>query len=353
MKTPAISPVAWKSKNGAQSIDIFGIGTDNVGYISRWYGTNWGDWQNLLQTFVSVLTGASFWNDRIDVFGLNPFNRMMHKAWDVDQWIPEDNWELIGGGTLSTEAAIASSGKDQLEIFALGKDNMMRHTYTVTPTALASSMNTNWHTIKQEYFSSPPAATYDGKRTHVVALGKDNRLLHNSSTNSLDPNAWGNWKDLEKTLLSRPTIVSSVPGEMEIFVLDENNKMLFWHGNGLESVNQTKQAWIPLGHEQFTSPPAAVSSDPGRIDVFGLNRQNIMLHKARVGNSWDPADPAQWQNIGGVFSSPPAAISWGPKRVDIFGLSTDNQLRHKTLENDQFLPDVLGWQPLGGGFTHP
>ena len=72
----------------------------------------------------------------------------------------------------------------------------------------------------------------------------------------------------------------------------------------------------------FTSAPAAVSSGPNHIDVFGRGTDNAIWHTYWDG-SWHGFD-----SLGGTFVSAPSVSSWGGGRLDVFAVGTDSGLYH-------------------------
>jgi hypothetical protein len=111
---------------------------------------------------------------------------------------------------------------------------------------------------------------------------------------------------------------------------------------------------IPVGQGLttgfFTSPPAAVSWGPNRLDVFGVAADQGMYH------NWS-ADGTQfqenWTPLGGSFTSAPAAVSWGPNRLDVFGVGDDYAMYHTWWDGDLQSPHWADWQSLGGSFDNP
>jgi len=93
--------------------------------------------------------------------------------------------------------------------------------------------------------------------------------------------------------------------------------------------------WEDLGGK-CSSPPAVASWGANRLDIFVLDTNKHMLHKAWLGDRWYPT-PTEWEPLGGTFNSAPAVASWGANRLDIFALGTDNQMLHKAW--------IAGWYP--------
>ncbi|MDQ6631931.1 MAG: sialidase, partial [Verrucomicrobiota bacterium] len=72
----------------------------------------------------------------------------------------------------------------------------------------------------------------------------------------------------------------------------------------------------------LTSPPASVSWNSVKIDVFARGTDNGLLHRWFDSPNWS----AVWENLGGGLSGGPGVSSWGVGRLDVFIRGTDNAL---------------------------
>ncbi|WP_218835637.1 tyrosinase family protein [Streptomyces sp. SA15] len=150
---------------------------------------------------------------------------------------------------------------------------------------------------------------------------------------------------------SPPAAVSWGPDRLDIFALGSRSQMRHraWHVNGEWF---PKDDWEDLSGE-FTSPPTVVSWGPERLDIFALGLGKDMYHKAwHVNGEWYPS-LGTWEPLGGQFTTPPTAVSWGPDRLDIFALGTRNEMRHRAWHvNGEWFPKD-DWEDLSGEFTSP
>jgi hypothetical protein len=90
-------------------------------------------------------------------------------------------------------------------------------------------------------------------------------------------------------------------------------------------------------------PEVAAVYDPGNaeVHVFGIGQGGSMWTstcalKLSIYGPAQPfcAQPANWQNLGGVFISSPAAVVRAQGLVvDVFGLGTDSQMFHKSFDS--------------------
>jgi hypothetical protein len=147
---------------------------------------------------------------------------------------------------------------------------------------------------------------------------------------------------------------------------DDPLKMeVLWLDNGF-AMYYTRWEYIdgyPWGPDQpgvadflggkFTSPPAAISPAPNRLDVFGLGQDYAVYHKVHDATAkggplsppgqWTP----DWENLGGNFTSTPVVLSTATNHIDLFGLGIDQGMLYRSWSGS-----VWGdWDELGGGFT--
>lgn len=148
-------------------------------------------------------------------------------------------------------------------------------------------------------------------------------------------------------------------GWVGVFVIGPNGAIFH---KALED-GQWSPSWFSLG-----SPPSgntyfgsvdAVSWGTNRIDVFGMDYNNIIWHKAWNGTSW-----GSWANLGGgiccsggtEFSGGIQAVSMGSGRIDLFtsrmgtciayNNCSGQPFKHKWLQNGTWKPSQTGWEVL-------
>ncbi len=103
-----------------------------------------------------------------------------------------------------------------------------------------------------------------------------------------------------------------------------------------------------LGGSIFGNP-VTVSWGPNRLDTFVVSGDHQLYHKAWDGSHWLPS-PTGYEQLGGVIrdGSSPAIVSRGPNRLDIFAVDQDQGLDHKAWESTQWLPAATDVEHLGG-----
>jgi hypothetical protein len=190
--------------------------------------------------------------------------------------------------------------------------------------------------------SSPAVVSWAANRLDAFARATDNSL----QTWSWDGAAWqsGNLGGALSTdpvlsgpgLSSAPAAVSWEPGRLDVFAraaADGSLQHWSWDGATWASDN--------LGGN-LSSAPAAVSWAPGRLDVFARAAADGSLQHW----SWDGAVWAS-DNLGGILGPGVVADSWAPVRLDVFARAADGNLRHWSWDGMTWAIDNLGGNLVG------
>jgi hypothetical protein len=156
------------------------------------------------------------------------------------------------------------------------------------------------------------------------------------------------WQDLGGAFKSVPAVASWGPNRLDVFGIDVNDAMYHkaWDGSNWVPSNPN---WEHLGDEA-RGAPAAVSWGPNRLDLFAFDPQHAIYHKAWDGSNWVPGNP-NWEHLGGAFKTAPTAVSWGPNRLDLFGIDVHDAVYHKAWDGSTWVPVNSKWEPLGGAFN--
>ena len=127
---------------------------------------------------------------------------------------------------------------------------------------------------------------------------------------------------------SDPAAISSGPGRTDIFVRGTDDAL--WR---LEWLGIMWGPWTSLGGA-LTSSPTVASWASDRMDVFVRGPGNTIWQKTYQTGVW-----SAWSNLaGGAVASAPAAVSWGTNRIDVFARSTNNSLLHKWWNGSAWMP---------------
>ena len=88
---------------------------------------------------------------------------------------------------------------------------------------------------------------------------------------------------------------------------------------------------------------AAVSWGEGRIDVFWVDFDGALIHRASQDGNW--TEP---ESLGGTLASSPAATAWGVDELQVFAIFPDGQLWNRYWDGMSWHP----WETLGGELTN-
>ena len=87
---------------------------------------------------------------------------------------------------------------------------------------------------------------------------------------------------------------------------------------------------------------AAVSWANGRIDIFWVDTDRSLIHRAFDGGAW--LEP---ESLGGTLASAPAATAWAVDELQVFAIFDDGELWNRYWDGTSWHP----WESLGGELT--
>ncbi len=159
-------------------------------------------------------------------------------------------------------------------------------------------------------------------------------------------------------LYSRPALVSDYAGRLHVIVQSSGLWQITYNQGWSGWTKVPGQDLIHIGgiyYDTRVLDPVITSWAPGRLDLFAFGWQiadgqefvTRLLHTWTDNLSWS----GQWEDLGPVPVDnvntlfPPAAVSSGPGRIDVFLAGNDNyQLQHKWFANGRW----SGWENKGG-----
>ena len=107
-----------------------------------------------------------------------------------------------------------------------------------------------------------------------------------------------------------------------------------------------------MGSEPFAEDPgrlpframdpsglAAVSWGPDRIDLFRVDDDRVLWHRALIGGEWTAEE-----SLGGPIASAPAVTAWAPDAMEVFAVFADGALWDRYWDGTSWHP----WESLGG-----
>ena len=89
---------------------------------------------------------------------------------------------------------------------------------------------------------------------------------------------------------------------------------------------------------------ASVSWANGRIDIFWVETDRSLIHKAFVDGTWLAAE-----SLGRTLASPPAVTAWAVDQLQVFAILDDGELWNRYWDGTDWHP----WETLGGDGQAP
>jgi hypothetical protein len=141
------------------------------------------------------------------------------------------------------------------------------------------------------------------------------------------------WNPDHGPLVSNPCVIGVEAGKRQIYLQGVDGAL--WCRN----FNGTWDDWSSLGGN-ITSAPTAVSSAPGRTDVFARGDAGQLRHVTLSVST-------TWEDLGGSLLSPPTAVTDPHGNIDVYCRTTDLSVIHRRLQGSWSAWDDLGGQLLG------
>ena len=257
---------------------------------------------------------------------------------------------------LASDPATISTANGRIDVFARGSDNALWHI------VFSNNQWSAWESRGGQLASGPAVASAGAARVDVFARSAANQLLHLISNNG----QWSQWRTVGTfppypVLTSDPAAVSFEPGRIEVFYRGPDGALWTIRFDGLWRQAQSLGNQLAPGSgpavASLVARPSNVFNPPGqRLDVFIRGADNALHHRMRDQNGWQG-----WRSVGGTLTADPSAVSWGTTgRMDVFFRGSDNALHSRifdgyTWRNPQSLggqtpggPDASGWGSAGG-----
>ena len=86
---------------------------------------------------------------------------------------------------------------------------------------------------------------------------------------------------------------------------------------------------------------AAVSWGPDRIDLFWVDADRVLWHRAFDGAWGEP------ESLGGTLASAPAVTAWGVDQMEVFAVFDDGALWDRYWDGTSW----HAWESLGGSLA--
>jgi len=155
--------------------------------------------------------------------------------------------------------------------------------------------------------------------------------------------AAGTWRPVWRATAEFPTVRGAMatpapkgiaaaswgPGRLDLFWVDEDRAL--WHRAWVAG------AWVepePLGGE-LASAPAVTAWAEGQMEVFAVMDDGELWDRY-----WDGAAWHAWESLGGELdgSATPTASSWGADRLDVYARGRDGAIWHRWWDGSHWVP---------------
>jgi hypothetical protein len=290
--------------------------------------TKWSGWSSLpsleggIQDGPSVASWATGSEVRLDVFA--PVEDSIAHIWysQISVSSPESKWsawDFIPNPESPIQSAVAavSRGPELLDLFVLSDGALLQNSYNG-----GGSGWSGWDShVGGSPSGGPAACSWHQGRIDVFAPVGDS--IAQATYTEGEWSSWNPLPDLEVGMVEAgyPAAVSWGPGRIDVFVI--GNDFALWHNwfsNGAWSPNWSSLGTIPVSTAVHATAlnPAAASWGSGRLDVFALGDEDVLQHtwydnNSGFGDKWDSPIPGP----SGEMFFEPAAVSCDPGRIDV------------------------------------
>lgn len=345
----SVAAVSW----GDHGLDAYGIGSEG-NLHQYWKNASNTDWKNLGGNCISPPVVIAPESGNMSVFVLGTDRAAWVKWYDGNTWFPSDtSWTSLGGRFSSSLEAI-SWDPHGVHLMGRDDDNSYLHAYADTRNGYDIL---NWENLGGNFTSEPVAISM---RTHVSPYQihtpeKVSRLQTNQtlwlfgrdaderySRKSWD-GRWTGWSSMGGWLFGAPSIVKTSDTTFTIFGIDRLGALNHRYFEEFGWITK----WRTEDGSLLSTRRMQGSSFPGtdRYELFAVDTNNVLSPKVWTGANW-----GHWVEHFGPFKSAPAVVSWNGNRVDIFGLNADDNLVHQAWDGVKRSPSLTSGENLGGWF---
>ncbi len=279
-------------------------------------------WTSLGGTWIREPFAVAVGPDRLALFGVNRRHEAMIRWRVAGEW---GSWRFLVANSIATPFAV-SAGPDRMDVFTVERNHSLWH----------RCWQRRWHRWEELRgeagglrLTAPRAVWSTPGRLDVLVLGSDLAIW---SKSHLDGHWQDGWVQPGVLMLSPPSVVSRLPGTIDMVTLDENRDLL--HG----TLHGAAWTWQRLdAGEEWTSAPHVVGHDGG-LDVFLLSPKRELYHVAWTGKWSAP------RSLGLYAVEPPQAVCAGPGHLDVVAVDVAGQVARRACRDYAW----RDWQPLDG-----
>jgi hypothetical protein len=196
---------------------------------------------------------------KLEVFMVSLDNQLYHR-WqttpnDSSQW---SNWDPLGG-PFASDPVVARNADGRLEIFKVdANDNQLYHRWQTSPNN-SSQWSNGWDPLGGYWFprTRPAIARNADGRLELFMVGSDRRLYHTWQNSPSSSNGWfTSWALIGKPgsstannqwpLSSIPTVAQNADGRLDVFMMGLDGILYHTWQNSPSSSNEWYHQWAPL-----------------------------------------------------------------------------------------------------------
>ncbi|MFF3068819.1 hypothetical protein [Kitasatospora sp. NPDC057936] len=213
-----------------------------------------------------------------------------------------------------------------VNFFAIGTDSYLR---------LNENDAHGWQSLGGVWTHGVSALSRAGL-LECFTVGTDSSLYHRpAKTKPGGAPTWDDWDQIESQLTSAPSAISTGPGRNDVFALGLNGMVehAYWRSGHDWHWESPK-----LSQDEFIHGPAVASSAVDQLDLFTVRTDSGIDHRWFDGKSWSsPEDLGGPPPLGVTITSPATIAFDGPEANQVtlvlFAVGTDSHVYFKTWTN--------------------
>ena len=303
-------------RNGANTIEVFGLGTDQSAYLMGQSAPNgnWSAWASLGGHDLRQLSVGKNADGRLELFAIGG-NKVIYHSWQSapgQAWAP---WVTLGGHDIE-QIVLGNNADGRMELFALGGDKAV---YRIAQTAPNGGWGA-WGTLAGHDLRQISLGKNSDGRLEIFALGGDKAVYH---INQVVPNgAWNTWTYLGGHDLQSITVANNADGRLELFALGGDKAVYHIY----QSVpNGSFGNWTFLGGHDLRQIVVG-KTGRGQLDLFALGGDKAVYHIAQVVPN---GSFGNWSSLAGHDLQQLAVVNNADGRLEIMALGADNRIYHR------------------------
>merc|ERR1711939_288870 len=247
--------------------------------------------------------------------------------------------------------SIAMNENERLEIFALGQDDSIYHSYQ----ASANAFWAPWVSLGGNFSSGPQVVRNADGRLEIFARGQDDDIYHKYQLAVNGEKGWGPWLSLGGKFSSSPAVLLNSEGTLQLFARGKENRALMYNGQTHNVSGVFWSGWQNLGGI-LTSGPAVALTAESLVYVFVRGIDKGLFEKREIADHLTGVKWSRWESLGGVLASHPSVpyVLNPVNLLEVFVRQADKAIWHKkqmATTTQPYSVQWSDWQSLGGKFS--